>query len=290
MDYIERIQSGIDFVELHLDSNITTEQVAREAGLSQWHFQRIFKATTNETLKSYIRARRLARSLELLLETDLRIIDIALSTGYENQESYTRAFKKSFGMTPGHYRKIGDRALFLKKVQITDEYLKHIQANVSLAPEIKHQPTRRLIGLRTYFYGVDSDKNNIADKLHPLWDSFLSRLTEIPDVIAGTCYGAIQETGKHTDQLNYVAGIEVRHTASIPTGMEEIIIPACTYARFRHRGEVTLLDNTVNFIYSNWLLNSTVQHNHGPDLEIYGTGYHPTSADSIIHYEIPIDE
>lgn len=288
MNYIERIQTGIDFVESNLDTDITTQKVAREAGLSQWHFQRIFKAITNETLKSYIRARRLARSLELLLKTDLRIIDIALSAGYENQESYTRAFRKSFGMTPGNYRKIGDGALFLKKIQITDDYLQHIQANVSLEPEISHQPARRLIGQKTSFYGVDSEKNNIADKLPALWNSFLSRLTEIHDSVAGTCYGAIQETGNQTDQLNYVAGIEVRDTASIPAGMEEILIPACTYARFSHVGEVALLDNTVNFIYSNWLLNSAVQHSHGPDLEIYGAQYQSASVDSIIHYEIPI--
>ena len=72
--------------------------------------------------------------------------------------------------------------------------------------------------------------------------------------------------------------------------MEEIRVPACTYARFSHRGKVSLLDNTVNFIYSNWLLNSAMQHTQGPDLEIYGAQYHPTSADSVIHYEIPIEE
>ena len=77
MLYLRQIQEGIDFIEAHLESDIALSEVARAAGMSQWHFQRIFKALTNETLKTYIRSRRLASSMERLLSTDLRILDIA---------------------------------------------------------------------------------------------------------------------------------------------------------------------------------------------------------------------
>ena len=47
-----QIQKGIDFIEENLDYDITLEQIANEASISQWHFQRIFKALTTETLKT----------------------------------------------------------------------------------------------------------------------------------------------------------------------------------------------------------------------------------------------
>jgi len=288
MNYLRQVQSGIDFIESKLESDISPRDVAQHAGISQWHFQRIFKALTNETLKSYIRARRLANSLDALLSTDLRILDIAMSAGYENQESYTRAFRQSFDMTPGAYRRIGRRALFLKKVEIGEQYIRHIQSNVTLEPEIYVKPERTLVGLRTQFFSVDSEKNNVAQELPPLWEKFLQRMNEIPNSIAGMCYGALYRVDEHDEQLNYLAAIEVRDADSIPDGMEAMVLPESCYAQFAHRGNVAQLDNTVNYIYSNWLLKSNQRHNYGPDLELYGAEYHPTSSESTIHYAIPI--
>lgn len=290
MNYLRQVQAGIDYIELRLDSDITPSDVAIHAGISQWHFQRIFKALTGETLKAYIRARRLANSLDSLLSTNLRIVDIAISAGYENQESYTRAFRQSFDMTPSDYRRIGRNALFLKKVEIDEDYIRHIQSNISLEPTILVHPKRCLVGLRTRFYSVDSEKNNIAEKIPSLWGSFLKRLNEIPNTVGGMCYGALYRIDEKEEQLNYMAGIEVHEATSLPDGMEFIELPECSYAQFTHQGEVAQLDNTVNYVYSNWLLNSGYKHTYGPDLELYGADYRPTSSDSIIHYAIPIKQ
>jgi AraC family transcriptional regulator len=98
--YLERIQRGVDYVETRLDEEIALSSVAKEAGISQWHFQRIFKALTGETLKTYIRSRRLAGSLDRLLTTDLRVLDIALLAGFESQEAFARAFAGASPSTP----------------------------------------------------------------------------------------------------------------------------------------------------------------------------------------------
>ena len=66
MDYLTRLQHGIDYIEQHLDEDIALAEVARVAAISQWHFQRIFKALTKETLKTYIRSRRMSNTLDKL--------------------------------------------------------------------------------------------------------------------------------------------------------------------------------------------------------------------------------
>ena len=75
---------------------------------------------------------------------------------------------------------------------------------------------------------------------------------------------------------------------ALPPGMVAMEIPASTYARFTHRGPAQNVDATVNYIYSSWLLSAGPSHSLGPDLEIYGSQYHPTSGDSVMYYAIPI--
>jgi len=288
MNYLKQVQTGIDYIESNLDVDITLAQVAKEAGISQWHFQRIFKALTNETLKTYIRSRRLANSLEKLLTTNTRIIDIAIAAGFESQESFSRVFKKTFNMTPNEYRKLGDKSLFLKKARFDAGYLQHISQNISLQPELYTQKKMLLVGEKTCFYSVDSEKNNIAEKLPPLWGSFLSRMDKIENVISGVCYGVVQQSKQNPEQLEYYAAIEVNSLNTVPDGMASIVIPPATYAKFTHQGDVKNINNTVNYIYSSWLLQSGMTHTYGADLEYYGADYHPTSDKSVMHYAIPV--
>jgi len=288
MNYLEKVQKGIDYIESNLDFDISPLQIAQKAGLSQWHFQRIFKALTNETLKTYIRSRRLANSLEKLLTSDLRIIDIAMSAGYESQESFTRAFKASFNLTPNEYRKLGDKNLFLKKLEFDSNYLKHINNNISLEPQIYILKKMTLVGLKTRFYSVDSEKNNIGDKLPALWAAFLQRVNEIDNQVSGICYGVVRQIEDNTDQLEYYEVTEVSKISELPDEMVRITIPESRYAKFTHKGEVKHIDNTVNYIYSSWLLNSNQSHSSGVDLEIYDHEYDPVSKNSVMYYAIPL--
>lgn len=288
VDYLKSVQLGIDYIEANLDFDIVIARVAAEAGISQWHFQRIFKGLTNETLKTYIRSRRLASSLDKLLTSDMRIIDIAFCAGFESQQSFSRAFKDSFKLTPNEYRKLADKSLFLNKLQFNREYLAHLKKNVSLTPQVYQRSEMLLVGCRTRFYSVDSQKNNIADKLPGLWAEFVGRIPEVAHSIGGTCYGVIQQVAEDSDLLEYHAAIAVSRLGAVPKGMHSIVIDKSRYAMFTHKGAATALDNTVNYVYSSWLLGSGETHSGGPDLEVYGRDYDPHSKESVIHYAIPL--
>lgn len=301
MNYLMQVQQGIDFIETNLESDLSLQDVANAACISQWHFQRIFKALTNETLKTYIRSRRLANALEKLLYQDDRIIDVAIAAGFESQESFTRAFKQAFQMTPNEARKIGDKNRFLKKIVFDSQYLTHINQNLSLEPEIVTKQQRHFIGMTTDFYSVDSEKNNIGEKLPSLWDDFLPRMEEINHLIEGIGYGIIQQPLKDSLEsttssepcLIYSAVVEVSEIGEIPLGMISITLPETTYALFRHKGKPMEVNNTVNYIYSSWLMQSgkkhSYRHNYQADIEIYGEKYIPDSDESVIYYAIPIE-
>ncbi len=289
--HLQQIQHGIDFVEDHLDVGFELREVSAAAAASHCHSQRMFKAATGETLGTYVRSRRMANALDRLLKTDDRVIDIAIGAGFESHEAFTRAFKRQFGMTPNDYRRVGDRSLFLAKAAIDADYLRHLERGVSVEPVLEHRAATRLVGLRTEFYGVDSERNNLGERLPGLWDEFLDRVPEIAGRVGPNLYGVVQPVGRHEERLVYHAAAEVGPAASfvdIPAGMSEVEVPAADYAVFAHRGPAGDVDHTVNYAYSTWLLGSGRRHTYGPDLEIYGPGFHPTEPDSVFHYAIPV--
>jgi AraC family transcriptional regulator len=100
---LENIKSEID---KNLCGDINTEILAKKYTLSEGHLRRLFRYAYNRTIANYIRSRKLTVSLNDLLKSNITIIDIAMKYGFDYEQSYIRAFKREFGITPGGLRKI----------------------------------------------------------------------------------------------------------------------------------------------------------------------------------------
>ncbi len=289
MKYIEQIQRGVDYIEASLNNDIDINDVAKAAHMSRWHFQRMFRALTGDTVKCYIRTRRLSHSIESLINTDVSILDIALTAGYDSQESFTRAFKQNFGIAPGKFRSAGQSHQFMRRIQFDREYLQHIGTNLSKSPEIHTIDQQFFVGMKTSYYGIDSEKNNLSEKVMGLWDSFLPRMSEIKNAVPNIGYGIIEQTANDAELLNYYSVAKVNTIDVLPEHMMSLALPAQQYATFEHKGNPRQLDNTVNYIYSTWLPQSNYRHTNAADIELYGEEYIPDNEASLIYYSIPIE-
>lgn len=94
-----------DYIEAHLETNVSLKDLAEVAGLSPYHFARVFKLATGESPYHYLGSRRLARAQEMLSATELPLAELALACGFASQSHFTAAFTKSVGISPGRYRK-----------------------------------------------------------------------------------------------------------------------------------------------------------------------------------------
>ncbi|WP_229381792.1 helix-turn-helix domain-containing protein, partial [Klebsiella pneumoniae] len=79
--------------------------LARHAGYSKWHLQRLFLQYKGESLGRYIRERKLLLAARDLRDTDQRVYDICLKYGFDSQQTFTRVFTRTFNQPPGAYRK-----------------------------------------------------------------------------------------------------------------------------------------------------------------------------------------
>jgi len=295
MNNLARVQTAIDFIEENLDRNIQLTEISAVANMSHWHFQRIFRALTNETLKSYVRSRRIVNSLSTLQNKELSILDVAIATGFESHESYTRAFKKLFGITPSLFRESAQDNLIFQKYRFNESYLSNLNSNVELEPRFYSTSDRFFVGMTTECIGIESDKNNIAEKLPQLWENFVPRMQEVPNPKDQTGYGIIShkedEYGNKT-RLFYTACMQVNVLPeNLPNGFDSIHLPAQHYAEFKHRGmvDVDSVNQSISYIYSSWLMNSNMRHTYDADVETYSYEFIPKSEDSIIYYAIPVE-
>jgi AraC family transcriptional regulator len=302
MDHLARIQRGIDFIEEHLKDAVSTETIAREACFSMWHFQRVFSAAVGNTLKEYVRQRRLTSALHELGTTNRRIIDIAVDYQFESQESFTRAFKAMFGLTPGDCRKHGIRSVqSLKKPRITMEYLDHLYGGMTMQPKIITTQEKKVIGLGGNFISILSPERNNFVLIPKLWDKFTKRCGEIRNKtgsILGVCEcieGRTKANDKnktnitnHPDDCFYLACAEVTSFDGTPEGMMEKTVPAGRYAVFTHKGKLDKLEFTMSYIYGSWLPRSGEELREAPDLEIYDKRFNADSDNSEIDIYIPI--
>ena len=107
MDWITGIQNAINYIEEHLTEELDYEQIAKESFSSPFHFQRVFSILCGYTLGEYIRNRRLTLAGTELANTREKVIDVAYKYGYDNPESFTKAFQKFHGITPSQARGSG---------------------------------------------------------------------------------------------------------------------------------------------------------------------------------------
>jgi AraC family transcriptional regulator len=104
---LRKIQPVLAYAAAHLDEDVSLDALAREAGLSPFHLQRLFTAGAGETPKQLTLRLRLARAAVMLLASDDSILDVALACGFQSHEVFIRAFRRRFGMTPSAYRERG---------------------------------------------------------------------------------------------------------------------------------------------------------------------------------------
>jgi AraC-like DNA-binding protein len=94
----------LEYIETHLEKNVSLEVLAGIAGSSISHFARAFKQSEGVAPHDYLMRRRVHRALELLAETDLPLSAIAYALGFSDQSHFARRFRQHFGVTPSRYR------------------------------------------------------------------------------------------------------------------------------------------------------------------------------------------
>lgn len=118
MDLAKGMQRAIQYIEDNMFSELDTDEIARKAYVSPFHFQRLFSLLSGMTLGTYIRNRRLSLAAIELQTSDIKVIDIALKCRYDSPESFSRAFERFHSVLPSAARVKGTKVNSLSPLSI----------------------------------------------------------------------------------------------------------------------------------------------------------------------------
>lgn len=133
-------------IQANLDGDLSLAALSQNAGLSPSHFHRLFKAAIGETPRDYVMRLRVERGAFRLLLHDARLVDVALDCGFQNHETFIRAFRRVFGKTPSEYREWIRRQVFERNHQARE-----ISAQVTSAFELSSTKIVRLRSMHLAF-------------------------------------------------------------------------------------------------------------------------------------------
>ncbi|PWL40519.1 AraC family transcriptional regulator [Flagellimonas aquimarina] len=131
-DYRTRVHRVFEFIDENLASDLSLKAVSEVAFFSPFHFHRIFKFVTGETLNQYVSRQRIEKSALDLLHKSVTTTEIAHNYGFSDNSSFSRAFKKFFGVSPTEFKKQNPnkhskiRQLKSKNGQVYPDYEKYL--------------------------------------------------------------------------------------------------------------------------------------------------------------------
>ena len=267
MEWLSCLNEAITYMEGHLEDEIELERVAQIARCSAFHFQRMFSYIAEVPLSEYIRRRKMTKAAFDLRNSEDKIIDIALKYGYDSPTAFNRAFQSVHGIPPSAARAEGAKL----KAYSPISFKITIKGEAEMNYRIEKKSAFKIVGVKEHYsmsveecfanvplFWQRTQQSNVIPRLYTL-------MNREPQGVLGV---SICMDGKDFDY--YIAVATDRET---PHGLEEYIVPACTWAIFECVGAMpTAIQDLQKRIVSEWLPNSGYEYANAPDIEVYFEG------------------
>lgn len=255
------------YIEENLDDTIDYAALAQTACCSQYHFQRFFASVTDIPLSEYIRRRRLTQAALELQNGNDRIIDIALKYGYNSADAFSRAFAVMHGVPPSKARAPG----VVLKAYPRLTFTLSIKGVIALKYRIEEKKAFKVVGVKKWF---STEGNGQLQEIPKFWntvntDGSGDLIYGLMDVEPCGCLGICGDM--YDNGFDY--WIAVATTKPCPPNLEEMTVPASTWAMFEVVGAMpTAIQEIWGRAFSEWMPSSGYEHAKTPEIEWYGYG------------------
>jgi AraC family transcriptional regulator len=267
MEWIDRLNKAIAYVEEHITEEIDYKQVAEIACCSSYHFQRMFAYLADVPLSEYIRRRKMSLAVTDLQRNSMKIIDIALKYGYSSPTAFNRAFQSVHGVAPSLVKggSVPLKSFLPISFKITVKGVEEMNYRIEKKDAFRivgvAEPLEKEIEKNFEIVPKMWEKaavNGTVQKLSTMMDSQ-------PMGILGVCIG-----NDHAEDWRYF--IAVASTREAEGSFEEYTVQEFTWAIFPGEGQCPgAIQELEKQIITDWLPTSGYEYDNGPDIEVYLT-------------------
>ncbi len=268
MDWINRMNSSIDYIEENLAGIIDFERAAQIAGCSVYNFQRMFSFILDKPLSEYIRSRRLTLAAFELQHSNMKIIDVALKYGYDSHDSFTRAFQRFHGVVPSLARDKGTKLKSCPRIsfQISIRGDKQMNYQIEDFEEFSIVGFKKRVNTATAFEEIPkiwdtASKNGDMNSLFKMLTAADSR----PAGLLGICVGG---NWGNSEEFDYYLGVTTNIEPA--DNMAKFDFPKATWVIFDASGKLPdAVQEVHKRFYTEWLPNSGYEPDDLPTIECY---------------------
>lgn len=266
MNHSQRIQLIFQYIEEHLDDALDLDVLSRHAYLSKYHFQRFCTAHFGISATQLVKLLRLKKAAFLLAyRKPIKVVDIAVESGFSSHEGFSRAFKQHFNQSPSDFRKSADWSLWNENYQ-------------SIVSIRNHLMTNHIESIETHFQVdmIDFPEIQVACMTHKgsprtlgstisqfiAWRK-LNRLSPTKSRTFNFLYGDPKTTPDDEFQLDLACELSTDFTFAKDinnSAINLLSIPSGRCAKIRHIGSDDTIDVAVNYLYSTWFKHASQQN------------------------------
>lgn len=266
MDSLKSMNDAMRYIEDNLTNEIDFKVVARIAHCSEYHFKRMFSFLAGITLSEYIRRRRLSLAALELINSHVKIIDVAMKYGYSSPDSFTRAFQILHGITPSEARNNGQQ---LKAYPLMTFQLS-IRGGYEMNYRMEQKEAFNIVGIMKRVPIIFEGEN---PEITAMWKSLtIEKIDQLKKLSNVEPKGMIQAStnfseGRMEEKGELDQYIGVATTQECPETFAKLEVPALTWAIFESTGPFpSTLQETWGRIYSEWFPSANYQVTEGPEI------------------------
>lgn len=254
---VERLAKVCEYIDHHLDDELNVETLCDVAHFSKYHFHRQFSAMMGISVYQYIQQIRLKRAAyQLVFNSQLTILDIALQAGFEHPESFNRAFKKRYLQSPSKFRLHPDwdswhqqhHHIEFRKEITMDVVVKRIEEIPVAVIEHHGSPTRVMETVAKFI----------------TW----RKTTGLSPITQSRSFGIVYHDPKSVPAEEFRFDVAGEIDTPIPEdnafGIVNKTIRGGRYAVARHVGSRDAIGDTVYYLYQQWLPQHDEEPNDAP--------------------------
>ncbi len=262
MEWVERLNQSMGYIEEHLTDEIDYEQLGRIACCSAYHFQRMFTYMAGVTLAEYIRRRKMSLAAVDLQGGNAKIIDVAEKYGYHSPTAFNRAFQSIHGIAPSAVRKEGVSVKTFPPVSFKIS----VKGAVEMDYRIETKEAFRITGISAPLF-KEIEKNFTI--VPGLWgkaagDGTIQKLAGMMDSQPVGLLGV--SACNDEEEWKYFIAVA---SSQKDDAFEEYIVPASTWAVFPGSGTNQSVQELEQRIVTEWLPTSGYEYANAPDIEVY---------------------
>ncbi len=262
MEWVEKLNQSMNYIEEHLADNIDYEQLGRVACCSSYHFQRMFTYMAGITLAEYIRRRRMSLAAVDLQGGNEKIVDIAEKYGYHSPTAFNRAFQSFHGIAPSCVKNEGVSLKSFSPIVFNIA----VKGASEINYRIEKKDTFRIVGVsRSLYQEIEQNFTVVPDMWqNAVTDGTIQRLAELMNASPMGLLGV--SICNDAEQWKYfIAVSSTRATEEF----EEYTIPSSTWAIFSGPGTNQSVQELERRIITEWLPGSGYEYADAPDIEVY---------------------